>query len=608
MKVFSSLIFSSSLLFVANALVVSSIGPGNNNDAFLASPVGPGGGIVSNRWSQLRPGGESAKNWEMQSLVSDTTHDETYTPSVFPKEDKERIFLEQTLRSSFLFQELTAENDNDLSQVIASFEKFKCDKGFLLCKQGDAEDTIYMYVIAKGKCIISIDEKKLPDPYGTIGSGSLVGDLALLYGTARKATVCAETPVTLYRFHRKDFNYFLDRFSDEEDGEFSLSSRKEGLKQRLKEIDDILDQISGVKSKYKGDIISKFEPSRGWLWRQWRGTILQRSWRSALVNMSVNVLFMIAISLGDKYNVFKVPITWPVGAIPDAEHPLIFRLKGFHKVWGYTMSITTLVLSFYLNKASLLWRDIYVKGRMIQGRLNDVSMVLACVAERDPKTGKFTDRASSLLEDVAVSSRLCHAFSWAGFIKRFRVILTPAGISRMLSRGIMKRSQYETLVRIRSDECGPQHTTLMWMLARIFQGMRDGVIPDDEATRSVLMGKICDMRATLGGVGDSLDGKIPLAYAHFVQVMVDVFLIMAPFALYSELGIWSIVAVGILHIFYSGMNDLSKILLDPLDNCNTAFNENSSVNMDVGVLIREGNAGSTRWTTGLQELPFEYSA
>ena len=320
MQVYSSLIFSSSLLLaVANALVVSSIRPGNNNDVFLALPVGLGGRIVSNRWSQLRRGGgfrsrkqESAKNWEMQSLVSDTTQDEKYTPSIFPKADNEKIFLEETLRSSFLFRELTTENDHDLSEVIASFEKFTCDKGSLLCKQGDAEDTSYMYVIAKGKCSISIDEKKLPDPYGTIGSGSLVGDLALLYGTARQATVRADTPVTLYRFHRKDFCYFLDRFSDEENVEFSFLSRKEDLKRRVKEIDDILDQISGVKSKYQGVIISQFEPNRGWLWRQWRGTILQRSWRSALANMSVGVLFMMAIRLGDKY-IFKVPITWPVG-------------------------------------------------------------------------------------------------------------------------------------------------------------------------------------------------------------------------------------------------------------------------------------------------------
>ena len=115
------------------------------------------------------------------------------------------------------------------------------------------------------------------------------------------------------------------------------------------------------------------------------------------------------------------------------------------------------------------------------------------------------------------------------------------------------------------------------------------------------------MRGTLGGVGDSLDGKIPLAYAHFVQVIVDVFLSLAPFALYCELGIWSVPAVGILNIFYSGMNDLAKILLDPLDNCDQSFYKDSSVNMDVGVLIRESNAGSNRWKSGLEELPFKYS-
>jgi hypothetical protein len=40
------------------------------------------------------------------------------------------------------------------------------------------------------------------------------------------------------------------------------------------------------------------------------------------------------------------------------------------------MSVTTLLLTFYLNKAYTLWRDIYVKGTKVQGRLNDISMVL----------------------------------------------------------------------------------------------------------------------------------------------------------------------------------------------------------------------------------------
>lgn len=102
-----------------------------------------------------------------------------------------------------------------------------------------------------------------------------------------------------------------------------------------------------------------------------------------------------------------------------------------------------------------------------------------------------------------------------------------------------------------------------------------------------------------------MDGRIPIVYAHFVQLIVDIFLALAPFALYCELGFWSIPAVGILNIFYSGMLDLSKILLDPLDNDN--FYKDSAVNMDVGVLIRESNAGSNRWMTGLEKLPFKYS-
>ena len=112
----------------------------------------------------------------------------------------------------------------------------------------------------------------------------------------------------------------------------------------------------------------------------------------------------------------------------------------------------------------------------------------------------------------------------------------------------------------------------------------------------------------MGGIEDTLNAKIPLAYAQFVQIIVDIFLALAPFALYSELGIWSVFAVGVLNIFFSGMNDLAKILLDPLDNCDESFYKNSSVNMDVGVLIRKGNAGTTRWMNGLEELPFESSS
>ena len=41
---------------------------------------------------------------------------------------------------------------------------------------------------------------------------------------------------------------------------------------------------------------------------------------------------------------------------------------------------------------------------------------------------------------------------------------------------------------------------------------------------------------------------------------------LAPFALYSDLGDYSIFAVGILTLFYNGLLNLAKILFDPLNN------------------------------------------
>ena len=53
--------------------------------------------------------------------------------------------------------------------------------------------------------------------------------------------------------------------------------------------------------------------------------------------------------------------------------------------------------------------------------------------------------------------------------------------------------------------------------------------------------------------------------------------------------------------FLTQLLDLSKLLLDPLDNDDFY---NDSVNMDIPVLIRESNSGSTRWSQGAKYLPF----
>lgn len=94
---------------------------------------------------------------------------------------------------------------------------------------------------------------------------------------------------------------------------------------------------------------------------------------------------------------------------------------------------------------------------------------------------------------------------------------------------------------------------------------------------------------------------MPLAYAHFVQILVDTFVLSTPIALYADLGDYSVIAVGFLTLFYTGLNTLAKIFLDPLNNEN--FCENS-IFMDLSVIIRESNSASTLWGNSGSKLPF----
>lgn len=115
-----------------------------------------------------------------------------------------------------------------------------------------------------------------------------------------------------------------------------------------------------------------------------------------------------------------------------------------------------------------------------------------------------------------------------------------------------------------------------------------------------LLEKACMLRSQYGTFGDVLDARIPLAYAHIVQVMVDTLLLCSPFALYSDMGCLCIFASAVLTVFFVGLLDLSKVMLDPLDNEDYL---DHMIEMNVGVFIRESNGGSTRFWKGAEYLP-----
>jgi hypothetical protein len=148
-----------------------------------------------------------------------------------------------------------------------------------------------------------------------------------------------------------------------------------------------------------------------------------------------------------------------------------------------------------------------------------------------------------------------------------------------------------------------RHCAVMLWVARVFvEGWQAGHFIGGAGFENQILEKIHVCRAQFGAIGDELAGRMPLAYAHIVQVLVDVVLWMYPFMAISSQMSDSLVVLGtgLLTISYQGLFDLAKQFLDPYDNESYGKGEDPLV---VDTLIAETNAGSVRWMNSLEEFP-----
>lgn len=427
---------------------------------------------------------------------------------------------------------------------------------------------------------MTVDGNIVPEPYGVLSPQSILGELGVLDGKERAATVSARSDkVTLYRIDGTAFK--------------EIMNTPEEYDIKYEEIDDAIKQISGTKCQYGGDIIRPYKPNRIWLWGRWSGTILQHNLYPTIANMLFSLVVILVVRR-------LTGSTVGLGMPPDKSHPLMARLDVIHQIWSYQTSLTIFILTFFLNQAYDFWQNVIGITRGIQGRLNDFMLLLAISCKRNTD-GTYTKESEQLMDDIASYSRLFHALFWASCADRFKVLLTDRGLTRMAARGLMTSKQLETLQSLDLPENQIHNACLQWMMERAWRGIDDGTIRGEFGTMGQLQQTMLTLRATYGTISDALSTRMPLAYTHFVQILVDAFIVLAPLSLYSTLGDMSILCVGIITLFYTGLLDLAKIFLDPLNN--EVYYRNS-IYMDLGVLIRESNAGSTRWKNGGAKLPF----
>ena len=350
-------------------------------------------------------------------------------------------------------------------------------------------------------------------------------------------------------------------------------------------LDTLIDE--SVRTTSRHPIMMQFNPKRGWIWRQWRGTVFSETWKSGLMNM-VLATFVVLL-----YKIY-----------PNLKD----LLQGFSILWGQLLSVTTFTLTFFLNQSYGLWRKCYDYSRRLQGRLNDLGLTLAAHATRSTPSSPdmpstYTPQSRQALELVSRYVRVFNLLTYASFTRSHRPILTPRGMRRLVERGILTAKEREILSDAEVPATQRHNAVLIWLIRLFLEGRQSGIFEGGTGFEQQFMEKCHVIRAQYGAIGDELQGRMPLAYAHIVQVLLDVVLWMYPFMALSTGMAWyiGILGSGLLTMFYQGLFDLAKQFLDPYDNENYGKGDDPLV---IDTLIAETNAGSVRWMNSFAQQPW----
>ena len=109
------------------------------------------------------------------------------------------------IRSVPLFSEC---GDKELQRVAAIVKEVQFPAGKQIAKQG--ESGVGFHMIVEGEASVSVDGQE----HATLGPGAYFGEMALLDGGPRSATVTAKTDLKTVSMTSWDFNGLLDQYPE----------------------------------------------------------------------------------------------------------------------------------------------------------------------------------------------------------------------------------------------------------------------------------------------------------------------------------------------------------------------------------------------------------
>ncbi|XP_073492950.1 cAMP-dependent protein kinase type I-beta regulatory subunit isoform X2 [Lithobates pipiens] len=143
--------------------------------------------------ARRRRGGVSAEVYTEEDAVS-------YVRKVIPKDYKTMTALAKAISKNVLFAHL---DDNERSDIFDAMFPVNHIAGETVILQGDEGDNFY--VIDQGEADVYVNGEWVT----SIGEGGSFGELALIYGTPRAATVKAKTDLKLWGIDRDSYRRIL---------------------------------------------------------------------------------------------------------------------------------------------------------------------------------------------------------------------------------------------------------------------------------------------------------------------------------------------------------------------------------------------------------------
>eukprot|EP01027_Heterolobosea_sp_BB2_P003885 GEZU01005849.1.p2 GENE.GEZU01005849.1~~GEZU01005849.1.p2 ORF type:complete len:417 (+),score=133.88 GEZU01005849.1:160-1410(+) len=131
-------------------------------------------------------------------------HLENFGDIYIPKTDEERANIEAAVSNNVLFSNLESD---DLKKIYDAMFERRYKAGETIIAQGDEGDNFY--VVDQGYCDVFVDKGDGPEKVGTVAPGGTFGELALIYGKPRAATVKAQTDVRVWAIGRETYRKIL---------------------------------------------------------------------------------------------------------------------------------------------------------------------------------------------------------------------------------------------------------------------------------------------------------------------------------------------------------------------------------------------------------------